>query len=128
MSKILYILKYAMPYKGYIFLNVFFNFLYAFLMQFLSWLLCQCLRYFLGSKKILVRPEFNSQINLKDYFFETFSFYINSYSKGDESNALFFVIIVIIVSFLLKNLFNYLAIFFITYLRNGVVRDIQNNL
>ena len=57
-----------------------------------------------------------------------FSFYVNSYSKGDESNALFFVIIVIIVSFLLKNLFNYLAIFFITYLRNGVVRDIQNNL
>ena len=38
------------------------------------------------------------------------------------------MIIVIIVSFLLKNLFNYLAIFFITYLRNGVVRDIQNNL
>ena len=80
-----------------------------------------------GAKKnMIVKPEFNSQINLKDYFFETFSFYVNSYSKGDESNALFFVIIVIIVSFLLKNLFNYLAIFFITYLRNGVVRDIQN--
>ena len=129
MSKILYILKYAMPYKGYIFLNVFFNFLYAFFNAISFLALMPMLEVLFGEqKKILVRPEFNSQINLKDYFFETFSFYVNSYSKGDESNALFFVIIVIIVSFLLKNLFNYLAIFFITYLRNGVVRDIQNNL
>ena len=129
MSKILYILKYAMPYKGYIFLNVFFNFLYAFFNAISFLALMPMLEVLFGEqKKILVKPEFNSQINLKDYFFETFSFYINSYSKGDESNALFFVIIVIIVSFLLKNLFNYLAIFFITYLRNGVVRDIQNNL
>ena len=129
MSKILYILKYAMPYKGYIFLNVFFNFLYAFFNAISFLALMPMLEVLFGEqKKILVRPEFNSQINLKDYFFETFSFYVNSYSKGDESKALFFVIIVIIVSFLLKNLFNYLAIFFITYLRNGVVRDIQNNL
>ena len=129
MSKILYILKYAMPYKGYIFLNVFFNFLYAFFNAISFLALMPMLEVLFGEqKKILVKPEFNSQINLKDYFFETFSFYVNSYSKGDESNALFFVIIVIIVSFLLKNLFNYLAIFFITYLRNGVVRDIQNNL
>ena len=129
MSKILYVLKYAMPYKGYIFLNVFFNFLYAFFNAISFLALMPMLEVLFGEqKKILVRPEFNSQINLKDYFFETFSFYVNSYSKGDESNALFFVIIVIIVSFLLKNLFNYLAIFFITYLRNGVVRDIQNNL
>ena len=129
MSKILYILKYAMPYKGYIFLNVFFNFLYAFFNAISFLALMPMLEVLFGEqKKIVVRPEFNSQINLKDYFFETFSFYVNSYSKGDESKALFFVIIVIIVSFLLKNLFNYLAIFFITFLRNGVVRDIQNNL
>ena len=129
MSKILYILKYAMPYKGYIFLNVFFNFLYAFFNAISFLALMPMLEVLFGEqKKILVKPEFNSQINLKDYFFETFSFYVNSYSKGEESKALFFVIIVIIVSFLLKNLFNYLAIFFITYLRNGVVRDIQNNL
>lgn len=129
MSKILYILKYSMPYKGYIFLNVFFNFLYAFFNAISFLALMPMLEVLFGEqKKILVKPEFNSQINLKDYFFETFSFYINSYSKDDESKALFFVIIVIIVSFLLKNLFNYLAIFFITFLKNGVVRDIQNNL
>ena len=129
MSKILYILKYAKPYKGYIFLNVFFNFLYAFFNAISFLALMPMLEVLFGEQKqILVKPEFDSQINLKDYFFDTFSFYVNSYSKGDESKALFFVIIVIIVSFLLKNLFNYLAIFFITYLRNGVVRDIQNNL
>jgi len=129
MSKIFYILRYSIPYKGYIFLNVFFNFLYAFFNAISFLALMPMLEVLFGEqKKILVKPGFNSQISLKDYFFDTFSFYVNSYSKGDESKALFFVIIVIIVSFLLKNLFNYLAIFFITFLRNGVVRDIQNNL
>ena len=129
MSKIFYILKYSIPYKGYIFLNVFFNFLYAFFNAISFLALMPMLEVLFGEqKKILVKPGFNSQITLKDYFFDTFSYYVNSYSKGDESKALFFVIIVIIISFLLKNLFNYLAIFFITFLRNGVVRDIQNNL
>ena len=34
----------------------------------------------------------------------------------------------ILITFLLKNLFNYFAVFFITYMRNGVVKDIQRNL
>ena len=83
MSKILYILKYAMPYKGYIFLNVFFNFLYAFFNAISFLALMPMLEVLFGEqKKIVVRPEFNSQINLKDYFFETFSFLANSGGFG----------------------------------------------
>jgi subfamily B ATP-binding cassette protein MsbA len=35
---------------------------------------------------------------------------------------------VILVTFLFKNIFNYFAIFFITYMRNGVAKDIQRSL
>jgi subfamily B ATP-binding cassette protein MsbA len=38
------------------------------------------------------------------------------------------VIGLILTTFLLKNIFNYFAVFFITYMRNGVVKDIQRNL
>jgi subfamily B ATP-binding cassette protein MsbA len=34
----------------------------------------------------------------------------------------------VIGSFLLKNIFNYLAMFFITFLRNGVLKDLRNDL
>ncbi len=36
------------------------------------------------------------------------------------------MVVVIISIFLLKNLFNYLALFFATFLRNGVLRDLRN--
>ncbi|NNK70189.1 MAG: ABC transporter ATP-binding protein, partial [Flavobacteriaceae bacterium] len=37
-----------------------------------------------------------------------------------------YMIIIIISLFLLKNIFNYLALFFITFLRNGVLMDLRN--
>ena len=42
--------------------------------------------------------------------------------------ALAIVIALVLSLFLLKNLFSYLASFFITYLRNGVLKDLRNNL
>ena len=35
---------------------------------------------------------------------------------------------IIVITFLLKNIFNYLSMFFITYLRNGVVKNIRNEI
>jgi len=34
----------------------------------------------------------------------------------------------ILILFFLKNLFNYLALFFITFLRNGILRDLRNDI
>ena len=38
------------------------------------------------------------------------------------------MILIIVSTFLLKNIFNYLSLFFITYLRNGVIKDVRNEL
>ena len=46
----------------------------------------------------------------------------------DSGKALLFVIAIIISLFFLKNIFNYLAMFFITFLRNGVLMDLRNEL
>lgn len=46
---------------------------------------------------------------------------------GPET-ALAYVCIFIILSFLLKNLFRYLALFFMSPVRNGIIRDLRNAL
>ena len=48
-------------------------------------------------------------------------------SEGND-DVLIFMILIIVSTFLLKNIFNYLSLFFITYLRNGVIKDVRNEL
>jgi len=45
-----------------------------------------------------------------------------------EERVLVYLGITIIILFLLKNLFRYLAMFFLAVVRNGVVKDLRNNL
>ena len=53
------------------------------------------------------------------------SFEVTRYAGEDPQRALILVISLILVTFLLKNLFNYIALFFITFLRNGILKDIR---
>ena len=49
--------------------------------------------------------------------------------KAEGNNdVLIFMVSIIIVTFLLKNLFNYLSMFFITFLKNGVIKDFRNEI
>jgi len=82
-----------------------------------------------GNKKAPTEmPSFESSNSYREYVFDSFRFQIADYAQDDALKALMFVIGVILITFLLKNAFNYFAIFFITYMRNGVVKDIQRNL
>ncbi|SVA20212.1 uncharacterized protein METZ01_LOCUS73066 [marine metagenome] len=45
-----------------------------------------------------------------------------------NNDVLIFMVSIIIVTFLLKNLFNYLSMFFITFLKNGVIKDFRNEI
>jgi len=64
----------------------------------------------------------------KEYFKESMSFYITDIAQDDISKALLIVIALVIVLFFLKNIANYLALFFMTFLRNGVIKDLRNAL
>ena len=59
---------------------------------------------------------------------EWINYQVSHFSGEDPKLALIFVISSIIVLFFLKNFFNYLAMFFITFLRNGVLKDVRNDL
>ena len=45
-----------------------------------------------------------------------------------QETALAYVCVFILLSFLLKNLFRYLALFFMSPVRNGIIRDLRNQL
>jgi len=60
---------------------------------------------------------------------ETYLNYFVTIKKAEGNNdVLIFMVSIIIVTFLLKNLFNYLSMFFITFLKNGVIKDFRNEI
>ena len=123
------IFSFAKPYKKYIFLNIFFNILFAIFsaLSFLS--LMPMLEVLFGdSKRVYEKPNFDNLSNFGNNLEEWINYQVNTYSGNEPEKALIIVIIIIIILFFFKNLFNYIAMFFITFLRNGLLKDLRKNL
>lgn len=117
------------PYKRFIFLNIFFNILYAIFsaLSFLS--LMPMLEVLFGdSEKTYEKPNFENFLSFGKDFEAWLNFLVNSFANNDPNKALILVIITIVVLFFLKNLFNYMAMFFITFFRNGILKDLREEL
>ncbi|HEX9980709.1 MAG TPA: ABC transporter ATP-binding protein [Flavobacterium sp.] len=128
MSNFRKIIPFALPYKKYAYLNIFFNILYA-LFSTLSFIalipMMQVL--FDQAKRNLVRPQYQGLFKLKDYLEDYLSYYITTTTENHGADRTLAAMVIIIISiFLLKNLCDYCAMFFITFLKNGMLRDIRN--
>ncbi|MFL2638728.1 MAG: ABC transporter transmembrane domain-containing protein, partial [Flavobacteriaceae bacterium] len=123
------IFSFAKPYKKYIFLNIIFNILFAIFsaLSFLS--LMPMLEVLFGdSKRVYEKPNFDNLSNFGNNLEEWVNYQVNTYSGNEPEKALIIVITIIIILFFFKNLFNYIAMFFITFLRNGLLKDLRKNL
>ncbi|AWK02793.1 antibiotic ABC transporter ATP-binding protein [Flavobacterium crocinum] len=130
MSNFKKIVPFIYPYKKYAFLNIFFNVLYA-LFSTLSFvaLIPMLQVLFDKTKANHVKPVFTGILDLKEYGENYLSYYITTTKGTHESGYILGIMVTIIISiFLLKNLADYLAMFFINFLRNGVLRDMRNAL
>ena len=120
------IFRFAKPYSKYMALNIFFNVLYAFFNAFSFLVLMPMLEVLFGENRaVYTKPSFSSALDFKTYVSDRMSFEVTRYAGEDPQRALLLVISLILVTFLLKNLFNYVALFFITFLRNGILKDIR---
>ncbi|MGB7842860.1 MAG: ABC transporter ATP-binding protein [Salinimicrobium sp.] len=121
------ILSFARPYKRFAVLNIVFNIFYA-LFSTLSFLaLIPVINVlFDKSKRVAVAPEWTGWGQAKNYLIGSFNYEVTQRVNEDEISALLFICAIVVLLFFLKNLFGYLAAFFITYLRNGVLRDVRN--
>ena len=121
------ILRYAGPYWVYALLNVVFNIL-SVLFSLVSFaLFIPVLQMLFHQMAIphtapLLRLEINS---IKDNFY----FYTGQMlEKYGNEKMLIYIGLVIIILYFLKNLFRYLAMYFLAVVRNGVVKDLRNDL
>lgn len=124
------IIKYAIPYKKYGYLNILFNILYA-LFSTLSFLVLMPMLEVIfkpNTIKIIEKPVFENITKIIDYFKANVSYYVYEIAGDDKSKTLMVVVGLVITTFFFKNIFNYLAMYFITFLRNGVLKDIRNDL
>ena len=124
------ILVYAKPYKMYGFFNIISNIFYALFgtLAFVS-LMPMLKVLFNSAEAIHTPPKYNGIAKLGDYIENSINYFITQKVNNEgELKALLFMIVIIISTFLLKNIFGYLAMYFITFLRNGVLKDIRNAL
>lgn len=122
--------RFIVPYKRYAILNIISNIFYALFSTLAMVSLMPMINVLFGeSKKIYTKPIYNGLSGIKDYTSNYLNYIVTTTSETDgPQRALLYMIILIISLFLLKNLFNYLALFFITFLRNGVLRDLRDEI
>lgn len=124
------ILRFAKPYKIYAILNIISNVFYALFSTLAMISLFPMLNVlFNQTEKIYIKPKWNGISDLKDFVTDSLNFYVTERSEhSDPGEVLMLMVGLIIMMFLLKNLFNYLAMYFITFLRNGILKDLRNEL
>ena len=120
-------MQFARPYKKYAVLNIVCNILYAIFstLSFLA-LIPVIDILFDKNKRINELPVWEGWSGVKDYVFNSFYYYVSQQVADNELSALVFICAIVVVLFFLKNIFGYLATFFITFLRNGVMRDVRD--
>jgi len=127
MSDYTKIARLAKPYKKYIFLNVFFNVLSAFFSTISLIAMAPVLKViFQDGEQIYKEPVYTGFKHLQEYC-EAYLNYILTTKIAELGTfvVLMYIIGLIVTIFLLKNLTGYLAVYFITYLRNGLIKDIR---
>lgn len=135
MKKLFSVLKYTKNYKGYLTANVLFNILFALFnavsltlaMPFLKLLFEESTVMETGLTLLKGKPHFSLS---SEYIKEITNYYLTGLivMQGGKIKALIIICIIIFVMTFFKNVFRYLAMFFIAPIRNGVVRDLRNKM
>ena len=123
------VLKYGLDYTYHGVLNIVFNILYAIFsaLAFVSFIpMLDVL--FKQTKDVYIEPEYSGISNIREYLEDYFNYYISRQLETDISSTLILVVGIVIFFFLMKNLFNYLALYNITFVKNGLLKNLRGKL
>ncbi|MCF8276958.1 MAG: ABC transporter ATP-binding protein/permease [Flavobacteriales bacterium] len=121
-------------YKGHVLTVVLFNILSVVFSLFSLTMVVPLLGVLFGIQPIVtVKPAFTLNPNalIDRFYYEVSQLILNDAGEvtvEGQMHALVFICIFVIITFFLKNLFRYLALYASAPLKNGVVRDIRNSL
>ena len=124
------LVRFAKPYKFYGMLNIISNVLYAFFNVLSIIIFIPTLGILFETQdKVYEKPVYEGFTSLIPYAKESFYFFLTQKIDNEGPMAALIVIcIASIVIFLFKNLFRYAAMYFLAFLRTGMVKDIQDSL
>jgi subfamily B ATP-binding cassette protein MsbA len=123
------VLKYGLDYTYHGVLNIVFNILYAIFsaLAFVSFIpMLDVL--FKQTRDVYIEPEYSGISNIREYLEDYFNYYISRQLETDISSTLILVVGIVIFFFLMKNLFNYLALYNITFVKNGLLKNLRGKL
>ena len=123
------IFGYAWVYKKYFILNILSNIFYAFFGTLSMISLFPMLKVLFNQTEQLYNPPvWQGMSEAANYVENYLNYFVTTKKASGSDDVLIFMVSIIIITFLLKNIFNYLSMFFITFLRNGVVKNIRNDI
>jgi subfamily B ATP-binding cassette protein MsbA len=124
------LVRFAKPYKFYGMLNIISNVLYAFFNVLSIIIFIPTLGILFETQdKVYEKPVYEGFTSLIPYAKDSFYFFLTQKIDNEGPMAALIVIcIASIVIFLFKNLFRYAAMYFLAFLRTGMVKDIQDSL
>lgn len=124
------LLPFIIVYKKNVVLNIVFNVFYALFSTLLMVSMIPTLNVLFGeNEKVTEKPIYGGIGELKPFLENYLNYYVTSLTEKNGFNAaLLFVITIIIITALLKNVFNYFASVEVTKLRNSVLKDLRLKL
>ena len=129
MKKIIDKLKpYILPFKSHVVWNIIYNILYALFgtLSFVT-LLPMINVLFDKTTKVTEEPKYTGIADIYNYLEGSFYYKVTQLTEnGSPQIALMYVVALVIITFLLKNLTGYLASYHMMKLRNGVMASLRN--
>ncbi|GGH39211.1 antibiotic ABC transporter ATP-binding protein [Mangrovimonas yunxiaonensis] len=124
------LLPFIKKFKRHVFFNVLFNLLYAFFSA-LAFISLIPMLNVLFDKTTAVKepPTWEGIFKIKAYGEQLLNYKVSSYlENGNAQMALVIAIVIVISTFLLKNMFGYFAMQHVMYLKNGVLTDLRKTM
>ncbi len=131
MKRFFHILSYIRGYWRYASLNIIFNILSVIFNLFSLTMIIPFLNLLFlmkeGEYKAILAKGIPQLKISADSLVSTFNYYFaQTILEKGKIQALIFICTLVVVIFFLKNIFRYLAMFFIANVRNGIVKDLRN--
>ena len=124
------ILKYEKKYRKFTILNILFNILYAIFNVLSVLAFIPVLGILFNTDNTVIKvPIYTGIKSIAAFAKESFYYFISQKIENEGAiEVLFFICLLTFSLFLFKNLFRYLASYVLVFLRNGVVKDLRDQL
>jgi len=135
LNKLFYTLKYVKGYKGFAVLNIVFNILSVIFSLGSITMVVPFLDYLFNQKNVETPNVTNNEgffVSIKSQFYCYIQTYISQWEITEPGSGRMHALILIcgmaLVAVFFKNLFRYMAMYFLAGIRNGVIKDLRNNI